>query len=1473
MISSQGPWKSGSEGVEDASSTDKEIKPQDLHAPLSMQSSQSFTASHPILPPPSSFGNGFYPINNKFQSLPPLHGFMYNNGNAYNAQQHSNALGMQSLPNNGDVPVPGSSNNVTSSAGPLSDNAFSSMYRPLNVKDALSYLDEVKLQFQDQPDVYNIFLDIMKDFKSQAIDTPGVINRVSNLFRGRPSLIQGFNTFLPTGYVIESSMDPSDPNHITVTTPNGSTTNHNFMPIGPFQREENISHIYSYPGSSISSLPTRDTSGSLTHIQDFAHKEFHPELSRVDSEQFKYDNAHLFIDKIRERYANQPEVFEGFLDLIRSLESGHFDSSALEIHNKISALFKDAPDLIGEFGYYLPMFSRYTPSGPAEYNNVSLPPVGNFFPNERKYEPISVDMSRNNGGYYNGRSAVGFDPESIPVSDVRGKYPEKRKSNTLVTKEGLVINPELIPSKPEVLLTNGAIKIVGEEVHFFDRVKKFIGNKQLYNEFLKVLRLFSQSLIDRDTLVERVESFIGDSKDLLDQFKKFVGFDGRPLHIEDIIFKKHRLELSLCKSEGPSYKLLPKTETFMPCSGRDELCWEVLNDEWVGHPIWASEDSGFVAHRKNQYEEVLYKIEEERHDYDYYVGTLHRTIQTLETINIRISSMSKAEKFALKLPSDLGHTSTIYQKLLKKIYDREKGLEIIDALQNHPAVTVPILLHRLKQKDEEWRKSHREWNKHWRETEQKAFYKSLDHRGLTFKQTDKRLLTTKQLVAEFSTIKSDQPVNKKINYWAPRPVEQLQYELRDNLIIMDIARLAIVFIDSSSTYSNNDRQKLKVFLKSFLALFFDLSEIFVKENFPFFNSNGLDTSNISQTNTGGDSVDSTSEHKRKADCDLLRDVLKKARYINTSNSRNENVSRANSPDDDASWETSVNETDQAKEEWVRYSSVEKGVKAGEQDHKRSKYNMFCNTTIYAFIRFLQVLYERLEEIKVQENVVSAEISSRTPIDYAAKLGLYDHKLEEMQLSITGEDCYSQVLNLCEMLITGDVEHQWFEESLRQSYRNKAYKLYSIDKVVQGLVKHMHTIIGDYKSSDLVVLYENDRRNKHTTIKDQIIYRNKVRSILGPDENLFRVEWDEFSYQMKIQYITLDGVSVDDKDRNLKSKWDYYLTTYALSFPTEGIALDKVKLPLLKKNLDTVDEALGQEIEMNDGETNENNELNNEVEETKYLELARSGLQVRISEDNYKISFKPGSEDMLIKNSKSWKLRSEETVRNTKWMTLISNRWKEDIQTADASFLREGYDIWMKEGPEAYLSFKEELETRLNHECPDEEGSKKYSLKIGQTAFEGESLSLNSPTKAESTNEKFVTEIPAIETPSSKVQVGETNTQENLVLEKTVEETTAGDKFTEEKISVGYDTGEELSEKPIIGIKTVEDIPVDVKHLDRKLAIEESIPVELADKDMLQKKTIEGTPNVEILTTEKPAEVIPAEVFIDKELPTIGSTQL
>ena len=67
----------------------------------------------------------------------------------------------------------------------------------LSTQDALTYLREVKQRFAHNRQVYDTFLEIMKEFKAQTIDTHGVIRKVKNLFKGNRNLIFGFNTFLP----------------------------------------------------------------------------------------------------------------------------------------------------------------------------------------------------------------------------------------------------------------------------------------------------------------------------------------------------------------------------------------------------------------------------------------------------------------------------------------------------------------------------------------------------------------------------------------------------------------------------------------------------------------------------------------------------------------------------------------------------------------------------------------------------------------------------------------------------------------------------------------------------------------------------------------------------------------------------------------------------------------------------------------------------------------------------------------------------------------------------------------------------------------------------------------------------------------------------------------------------------------------------------------------------------------------------
>jgi len=79
---------------------------------------------------------------------------------------------------------------------------------------------------------------------------------------------------------------------------------------------------------------------------------------------------------------------------------------------------------------------------------------------------------------------------------------------------------------------------------------------------------------------------------------------------------------------------------------------------------------------------------------------------------------------------------------------KEHGSATIDALKRNPAVSVPLVLHRLQMKASELREAKRSQQRTWNETNQKYHLKSLDHQGLNFKQTDMKQLRSKALLAE-----------------------------------------------------------------------------------------------------------------------------------------------------------------------------------------------------------------------------------------------------------------------------------------------------------------------------------------------------------------------------------------------------------------------------------------------------------------------------------------------------------------------------------------------------------------------------------------------------------------------------------------------------------------------------------------------------------------------------------------------------
>lgn len=124
-----------------------------------------------------------------------------------------------------------------------------------------------------------------------------------------------------------------------------------------------------------------------------------------------------------------------------------------------------------------------------------------------------------------------------------------------------------------------------DEVAFFDKVKKFIDDKVTYHEFLKLINLYVQDMIDTKVLLDRAELFIGNAGDVWSNFKRMVGADeagnvgpapnsaqggfgfGGMIGVDQLVVEntpmlervKPDLGGSKVKSYGPSYRKLPQS--------------------------------------------------------------------------------------------------------------------------------------------------------------------------------------------------------------------------------------------------------------------------------------------------------------------------------------------------------------------------------------------------------------------------------------------------------------------------------------------------------------------------------------------------------------------------------------------------------------------------------------------------------------------------------------------------------------------------------------------------------------------------------------------------------------------------------------------------------------------------------------------------------------------------------------------------
>jgi paired amphipathic helix protein Sin3a len=185
------------------------------------------------------------------------------------------------------------------------------------------------------------------------------------------------------------------------------------------------------------------------------------------------------------------------------------------------------------------------------------------------------------------------------------------------------------------------------------------------------------------------------------------------------------------------------------CTGRQDnpICAEVLNDQWVSVPTGSEDGTGFKSSRKNQYEELLFKCEDDRFELDLVIENNLSTIRQLEALAEQFKGVKATGTADTELKLRDEDLDALAVRSIKRVYG-DRGEDVLKLLFARPAHAIPVVLNRLKQKHIEWSQTRRDWNKLWRQISKKHYSKALDYQSVNFKAEEKKNLSAKNLLAE-----------------------------------------------------------------------------------------------------------------------------------------------------------------------------------------------------------------------------------------------------------------------------------------------------------------------------------------------------------------------------------------------------------------------------------------------------------------------------------------------------------------------------------------------------------------------------------------------------------------------------------------------------------------------------------------------------------------------------------------------------
>ena len=796
-----------------------------------------------------------------------------------------------------------------------------------------------------------------------------------------------------------------------------------------------------------------------------------------------YQEAIEYMRRVKEETKQTPEVYTEFISVLKKYQDKVMTIE--EVNLKVRTIMSGYPTLIDNFKAFLPNYNE--DSSEEEVEEAEVPTKSH----KKKASPPHLPMDKilvecimepvNRGEQiFFKRLKKVLDINSVDGADY---YLEFIKAFELYT-DSIITKKELAGMVEPLFKLTSFSNFLVPSIHQTRRIPKD-DNKEI-SSFIQ-LRF--------DELFEVLLSIIS-SRELT---RRKHGWFFRPLSDFDT---------AKSKKYGHSYLEIQRPRIIKENPSPE------INEQWVSVP-YGSEDVSFRMFRKNMFEDALFKCEDERYELDLAIENASSTLRLLERAYEDVNSLSAEGQKAFQLDDNV--FSKVRMRPILSIYS-EHAQKIIEMLKTNPTRSLPVVISRIKSKIETWKKTSRaDSERVWRETFEKNFYKSLDHRSFYFKQHEKKMMNSRSFLLEAKQRYLNREESKALlRKYLKRELTQQNFEFiggsRNTLFFNSFSGLSAgvvhkvseEFADEvieefkeldcspqASPYANapdfsvlphfrflfscpgivHDAMRLVLFALEKSSLI-DKSkvdawvQVFFQDFLWFKVPQDVARHKVEEYFDGSFRAEA---EEKEAKIDRAKKVVQ--RWIKDEPGDNMDL-------------------DENCEQFPMVMKKEAGFKAFLPLMKNNGV-MFCTQNLYYFIRFFYDIYERLIKFKF--------ILSQGGKDYEYK------KLEfgDYEFDPAVEEDYQGFLRILCLLLKNGIEISKFEDKCRALIGNDSYVFFTFDKLINYSAKALHSLSTDdlsNRSLPLMQKYLKPRINEEMYLADFFT--------LSPTMQVFRLHWNE-----------------------------------------------------------------------------------------------------------------------------------------------------------------------------------------------------------------------------------------------------------------------------------------------------------------------------------------------------------------------------